>query len=238
MSNTYIYHHGIKGQKWGVRRFQNVDGSLTRLSKKRKSEENDVDKTTKKLTYKQKIAVGSVAATAVLATYGAYRLSNSRNIDRVIKVGKDLYRTGHTNEASEGLNELVYATIKKSDAKKYYSLISDGKNYKIQNNERVKVAGIKSAEKIYNDLIKNNTDFRSHYGNMSYKDFNGSLGFANRKIIEQNKLCGMKVKDMYMNPFFNALRSNGYNAVVDTQDTFAKVPVILLNMAGEYRIKD
>lgn len=24
-----IYHHGIKGQKWGVRRFQNPDGSLT-----------------------------------------------------------------------------------------------------------------------------------------------------------------------------------------------------------------
>ena len=24
-----IYHHGIKGQRWGVRRYQNKDGSLT-----------------------------------------------------------------------------------------------------------------------------------------------------------------------------------------------------------------
>ena len=37
---TYNYsdelcHHGIKGQKWGVRRYQNKDGSLTEAGKKR-----------------------------------------------------------------------------------------------------------------------------------------------------------------------------------------------------------
>lgn len=26
---TFLAHHGIKGQKWGIRRFQNKDGSLT-----------------------------------------------------------------------------------------------------------------------------------------------------------------------------------------------------------------
>lgn len=30
-----LYHHGVKGQKWGVRRFQNKDGSLTLAGKKR-----------------------------------------------------------------------------------------------------------------------------------------------------------------------------------------------------------
>lgn len=30
-----LYHHGIKGQKWGVRRYQNEDGSLTAAGKKR-----------------------------------------------------------------------------------------------------------------------------------------------------------------------------------------------------------
>lgn len=33
--DTYLEHHGIKGQKWGVRRFQNADGSLTSAGKKR-----------------------------------------------------------------------------------------------------------------------------------------------------------------------------------------------------------
>ena len=32
---TCLMHHGIKGQKWGVRRFQNPDGTLTELGKKR-----------------------------------------------------------------------------------------------------------------------------------------------------------------------------------------------------------
>lgn len=32
---TELYHHGILGQKWGVRRFQNEDGSLTPEGKKR-----------------------------------------------------------------------------------------------------------------------------------------------------------------------------------------------------------
>lgn len=33
--STYLMHHGIKGQKWGVRRFQNEDGSLTAAGKSR-----------------------------------------------------------------------------------------------------------------------------------------------------------------------------------------------------------
>ena len=30
-----LFHHGIKGQKWGVRRYQNEDGTLTDAGKSR-----------------------------------------------------------------------------------------------------------------------------------------------------------------------------------------------------------
>lgn len=36
-----LYHHGVKGQQWGVRRYQNPDGSLTELGKKRYHVEYD-----------------------------------------------------------------------------------------------------------------------------------------------------------------------------------------------------
>lgn len=63
-----LYHHGIKGMKWGVRRFQRKDGSLTPAGKRRRQEnessENDSaikktydkvkDKTTDKVDYYSK----------------------------------------------------------------------------------------------------------------------------------------------------------------------------------------
>ena len=35
MSEGYLTHHGIKGQRWGIRRYQNPDGTLTKEGKER-----------------------------------------------------------------------------------------------------------------------------------------------------------------------------------------------------------
>lgn len=39
-TNDYIAHHGILGQKWGIRRFQNDDGSLTPEGRQRYLSDN------------------------------------------------------------------------------------------------------------------------------------------------------------------------------------------------------
>lgn len=44
-ANGELYHSGVKGMKWGVRRYQNKDGSLTAAGKKRYSDvRNTIDR--------------------------------------------------------------------------------------------------------------------------------------------------------------------------------------------------
>lgn len=59
-TDDYLAHHGVKGQKWGVRRYQNADGSLTADGRKHYgySDKSDVKKTKKEGTVSKNKIVG------------------------------------------------------------------------------------------------------------------------------------------------------------------------------------
>lgn len=86
-STNYLYHHGIKGQRWGVRRFQNPDGTRTAAGKKREHTNQNSQQKDKTVSSK-KIAL--IAGTLTVAAATAYVAANPKARAAVASAAKKL----------------------------------------------------------------------------------------------------------------------------------------------------
>lgn len=113
-----LYHHGIKGQKWGVRRFQNEDGSYTEAGRKRYGDYersgSSEGKSRKGLSNKQKKAlkIGAAVTASALVAVGGYALYKSGKLDKAVERGKLAYmaakaRWDNYKGPVEGLREVA-----------------------------------------------------------------------------------------------------------------------------------
>lgn len=95
-----IEHHGVKGQKWGIRRFQNKDGSLTAAGKKRSSSgQKSAQKKNKQAPKKASVSSSSRQSSSEM-DYDDLK----RAVDR-LKLEKDyktLYSELHPKQVSTG----------------------------------------------------------------------------------------------------------------------------------------
>ena len=79
-SYTYsdeLYHHGIKGQKWGVRRYQKEDGSLTNAGKKHRQ-----------ISLNPKVIKAQIENQKVKKGFENWKKSDAAR-DKAIALGKD-----------------------------------------------------------------------------------------------------------------------------------------------------
>lgn len=128
-----LYHHGVKGQKWGIRRYQNHDGSLIKSG----SKHHVINSQTMK-----KVAVGTAVA-------GVTAIQVYKNRDKAIKLMAKLSSvkikdigTAATSAGKQYLKKSINNTVKG---------IKDGIN------EGINEAPKKAAKTIVTGVVLNQT---------------------------------------------------------------------------------
>lgn len=86
-----LYHHGIKGQKWGIRRWQNEDGSLTPEGVKRYGTVENFEKAQHKKKIAGRVAAGvgaGLAVTGAAVGAGLYLANHKGAADKLDVYGR------------------------------------------------------------------------------------------------------------------------------------------------------
>lgn len=258
MHDQELYHYGVKGMKWGIRRYQNKDGTLTSKGKKRyeKSNDNSNDEDeiknnkSRKILTKRNIAIGATAVGASLAVMGAmyvYKKSNPTIHVKYMNFGEII-----------DINSLSSKDIVVKKGTKFHRVSSKSVEDYAEEGKRIYTSYLKSDARIYKEEMPKfirrwgNQGIISDDGKTSYEHImkmNKDIKAPSKKLMAEiyMKVTGNNEVDSgryqrFMenlnnndNPdtkkFFQYVKNLGYNAILDENDAgnFTKSPLILLN---------
>lgn len=200
--NNELYHHGIKGQKWGVRRYQNADGSLTNKGRNRYSNETDHAKKSFDKKKAAKIATG-VAVTA-LATYA---ISNPkiRNAAAGLakKSAKKIAETANDPKVKAFIKEKGTKTIKSLDNSfsKAGKAMTDAALVSIGTIQISKLNDRLATDNNASEAVKNRNKIILDAGTAGIKSLTNSGGSnSSGKSGGNNKSVGKEVSDAIGQP--------------------------------------
>lgn len=118
MENNALYHHGTKGMRWGIRRYQNKDGSLTPAGQKRYNKEVEkLKKETAKVKAAEKLAANNKKVQAKFDKLDAKKAALEAR-KKALKDGKDPEE--EKKKAEESAEEKKARLLKSTDPKELY----------------------------------------------------------------------------------------------------------------------
>lgn len=253
--SPYISHHGILGMKWGVRRYQNKDGSLTEAGKKRRAnklyktlnerDQKEVEKVKKEISeagIKQGIFSDRLMKGMTLTRYSDKEnepLDNSRkyvsvtpNDNRVYEM--DAFYGGLGFKPDNGVYDNKYTATKpikiaKADAVMKYLVGKYGDK------------DVKDAYKFYkknrindqyyklNEAIRNKSTSKADYDAHEYAAQRQTkvVNFLHDAMYDKTKFADVQKR----------YRKRKYDAIVDPED-YARsyyYPLILLDPASSVK---